>query len=84
MSDKMWEVTIKHARTCILVSKLYISRGPNHTIFLNPICQVVKAVINGDVFTGKDLATLNKVSLYHCMITLVFLFKNYADTKFGL
>ncbi|CAH1419933.1 unnamed protein product [Lactuca virosa] len=64
MSDKMWEVTIKHARTCILVSKLYISRGPNHTIFLNPICQVVKAVINGDVFTGKDLATLNKVFIH--------------------
>lgn len=64
MSDKMWEVTIKHARTCILVSKLYISRGPNHTIFLNPICQVVKAVINGDVFTGKDLATLNKVCIH--------------------
>ncbi|KAI3780263.1 hypothetical protein L2E82_10235 [Cichorium intybus] len=60
MSDKMWEVTIRHARTCVLVSKLYISRGPNHTIFLNSICQVVKAVINGETFAGKDFATINK------------------------
>ncbi|KAJ9550676.1 hypothetical protein OSB04_014721 [Centaurea solstitialis] len=60
MSDKMWEVTIKHARTCVVDSKFYVSRGPNHTIYLNPICQVVKAVINGDAFVGKDLSSVNR------------------------
>ncbi|XP_024963961.1 protein SAR DEFICIENT 1 [Cynara cardunculus var. scolymus] len=60
MPDKMWEATLKHARTCVPENKFYISRGPNHTIYLNPICQVVKAVINGDTFFGKDLSSVNR------------------------
>lgn len=59
MSEKMWEVTLKHARTCVLGSKLYISRGPNHTIVLNPICQVIKAVVNGQTYTHRDLTSMN-------------------------
>ncbi|PWA94254.1 Calmodulin binding protein-like protein [Artemisia annua] len=60
MSDKMWEVTINHARTFVVTSKIYILRGPNNTIFLNPICQVIKAVINGENLSGKDLSRVNK------------------------
>lgn len=61
MSDKMWEVTINHARSFVVTSKIYILRGPNNTIFLNPICQVIKAVINGEILSGKDLSRVNKV-----------------------
>ncbi|CAL5445187.1 unnamed protein product [Camellia sinensis] len=57
MSEKMWEVTIKHARTCLLGNKLYLSRGGNHTIILNPICQVVKAEINGQTYPTRDSST---------------------------
>ncbi|CAL5445192.1 unnamed protein product [Camellia sinensis] len=57
MSEKMWEVTIKHARTCLLGNKLYLSRGANHTIILNPICQVVKAEINGQTYPTRDSST---------------------------
>ncbi|XP_076934042.1 protein SAR DEFICIENT 1-like [Bidens hawaiensis] len=60
MSDKMWEVTINHARRCVLDNKLYVSRGPNHIIFFNPICQVSKAVINGETFNCRDLSRLNR------------------------
>ncbi|XP_071691275.1 protein SAR DEFICIENT 1-like [Rutidosis leptorrhynchoides] len=60
MSDKMWDTTINHARKCVLQNKLYISRGPNHTIYLNPVCQVVKVVINGESFSGNNLSTVNK------------------------
>ncbi|KAI3818879.1 hypothetical protein L1987_12700 [Smallanthus sonchifolius] len=60
MSDKMWEVTINHARRCVLHNKLYVSRGPNHVIFFNPICQVAKAVINGETFSDQDLSRLNR------------------------
>ncbi|KAJ0814096.1 putative CALMODULIN-BINDING PROTEIN60 [Helianthus annuus] len=63
MSDKMWEVTINHARRCVLDNKLYVSRGPNHSIFFNPICQVSKAVINGETFNGKDLSRLNRAHI---------------------
>lgn len=55
MSEKMWEVTIKHARTCIIGTKLYLYRGPDFIIFLNPICQVVRAMINGQIYTCRDL-----------------------------
>ncbi|KAL9438209.1 hypothetical protein AB3S75_023973 [Citrus x aurantiifolia] len=61
MSEKMWEATMKHARTCIMGNKLYIFRGPNSIIFLNPICQVVRATINGQTFLTRDLPNLNGV-----------------------
>ncbi|XP_071723731.1 protein SAR DEFICIENT 1-like [Rutidosis leptorrhynchoides] len=55
MSDKMWGVTMKHARTCILGNRQYILRGPNCTIVLNPICQVVHAEIDHHLHQGHDL-----------------------------
>ncbi|CAL5326928.1 unnamed protein product [Camellia sinensis] len=65
MSDKMWEITIKHATTCIMGNKLYISRGADYTITLNPICQVFKAVINGQTLlpTTRNLTTMNRAYL---------------------
>ncbi|XP_059644221.1 protein SAR DEFICIENT 1 [Cornus florida] len=60
MSEKMWEVTVKHARTCILGNKMYIYSGANHTIILNPICQVVRAVINGQTYHSGDLTSMNR------------------------
>ncbi|MED6194686.1 hypothetical protein PIB30_030753 [Stylosanthes scabra] len=60
MSDKMWEVTIKHAKTCEMGSKIYIYRGSHFTIFLNPICQLIRADINGQTFPTKELTNLNR------------------------
>ncbi|XP_050257294.1 protein SAR DEFICIENT 1 [Quercus robur] len=57
MSDKMWEATIKHARTCVLGNKQYVFRGNNHLVMLNPICQVVKAVIDGQ---DRDLSSIDR------------------------
>ncbi|KAF8037741.1 hypothetical protein BT93_B0546 [Corymbia citriodora subsp. variegata] len=56
MSDKVWDATIKHARTCEKGNKHYIYQGPNFSITLNPICQVERAVYNGQVYTHKDLS----------------------------
>ncbi|XP_052179945.1 protein SAR DEFICIENT 1 [Diospyros lotus] len=47
MSDKMWEVTVKHARTCVMGNKLYVSQAPDYSIILNPVCQILKATIGG-------------------------------------
>ncbi|XP_047177227.1 protein SAR DEFICIENT 1-like isoform X2 [Vigna umbellata] len=61
MSDKMWEVTIKHAMTCDIGSKLYIYRGPQFIIFLDPICRLIRADISGQTFSNRDQITnLNK------------------------
>ncbi|EOA35149.1 hypothetical protein CARUB_v10020288mg [Capsella rubella] len=54
MSDKMWEVTLKHARECVLGNKLYISKGPNYFMILNPICEVMKARIDGHDFSSQE------------------------------
>ncbi|KAG7659470.1 CALMODULIN-BINDING PROTEIN60 [Arabidopsis suecica] len=54
MSDRKWEVTFKHARECILGNKLYISRGPNFFMILNPICEVMKALIDGHVLSSQE------------------------------
>ncbi|KAG2321871.1 hypothetical protein Bca4012_057795 [Brassica carinata] len=54
MSDKIWDVTLKHARECTLGNKLYVHRGPNFFLTLNPICEVMEAVINGQVFSSRE------------------------------
>ncbi|KAJ0255735.1 Protein SAR DEFICIENT 1 [Hirschfeldia incana] len=54
MSDKIWDVTLKHARECTLGNKLYIHRGPSFFLTMNPICEVMEAVINGQVFSSRE------------------------------
>ncbi|XP_004300508.1 PREDICTED: uncharacterized protein LOC101291831 [Fragaria vesca subsp. vesca] len=60
MSEKMWEVTVKHARTCLMGNKMYIFRGPHFELFLSPVCQMMKAVINGQSFPAPDLSNYNR------------------------
>lgn len=61
MSEKMWEVTYKHAKTCDMGSKLYMARGPNYLLILNPICQVVRAIIDGQIYPIRELTGIQKV-----------------------
>jgi hypothetical protein len=61
MSDKMWDVTIKHAMTCEMGSKVYIYRGPQFVIVLNPICKLIKANINGQEYSNREMRQINKV-----------------------
>ncbi|KAG6746844.1 hypothetical protein POTOM_049215 [Populus tomentosa] len=58
MSEKMWEVTIKHARTCDLGNNHFIFHRPNCTITLNPICQIVHAMIEGNSYSNKELPSI--------------------------
>ncbi|TKY60945.1 SAR DEFICIENT 1 protein [Spatholobus suberectus] len=60
MSEKMWDVTIKHATTCDKGSKNYVYRGPNCTIILNAICQLIRADINGQSFLGRELNNMTR------------------------
>lgn len=54
MSDKIWDVTLKHARECTLGNKLYVHRGPDFFLTLNPICEVMEAEINGQIFPSRE------------------------------
>ncbi|KAK4768150.1 hypothetical protein SAY87_003291 [Trapa incisa] len=76
MSEKTWEATIKHAITCEMGNKHYVYSNGNCTIILNPICQMVRAVMDGRTYTAKELSSINKVC------TAVFLLlKIYDDTR---
>ncbi|PIN05757.1 hypothetical protein CDL12_21700 [Handroanthus impetiginosus] len=59
MSEKMWEATLKHAKTCLMGTKLYRYRGNDYTLTLNPICQLVKADISGQVYYERDLKRMH-------------------------
>lgn len=63
MSEKMWDVTIKHAKTCVMGNKSYVFRNSNYTIFLNPICQIMKAEINGSIYPTHNLNNINRAYL---------------------
>ncbi|VVA95197.1 unnamed protein product [Arabis nemorensis] len=59
MSDRMWDVTLKHARECVLGDKLYIFREQNVFMILNPICEVMKAIVDGqEVLNQQYVKTL--------------------------
>ncbi|PIA33366.1 hypothetical protein AQUCO_04100054v1, partial [Aquilegia coerulea] len=62
MSDRMFELTIKHAKDCDLGNKHYMVRGGYYTVFLNPICQVVGVTLNGFPYSTNDL---NGVQMGH-------------------
>nr|GMD52067.1 protein SAR DEFICIENT 1-like [Ipomoea batatas]GME12153.1 protein SAR DEFICIENT 1-like [Ipomoea batatas]GME12782.1 protein SAR DEFICIENT 1-like [Ipomoea batatas] len=69
MSEKMWDVTYKHASTCEIGNKLYISQGDNYTLFLNPICQLVRAIVDGQIYASG----YNHLTIFPkgCMANLV-------------
>ena len=69
MSERMWEATTKHAKTCELGHKLYLFRGHNFTLFLNPIYQVVQAVIGGRTYTFPELQNIHEVRNFLLGIT---------------
>ncbi|XP_010926000.1 protein SAR DEFICIENT 1 [Elaeis guineensis] len=55
MSDRMWEGTHNHARTCHLGDKVYLHRGQDCTLLLNSICEVVGIITtDGVMCTLKD------------------------------
>ncbi|XP_009601568.1 protein SAR DEFICIENT 1-like [Nicotiana tomentosiformis] len=60
MSDKIWDATYKHANTCEKGSKLYMASGANYTLFLSPICQVVRAIVDGQICANRDLTGIQR------------------------
>ncbi|GER34126.1 calmodulin binding protein-like [Striga asiatica] len=62
MSEKKWQSTLKHAKTCVMGTKLYRSHGDNCTLTFNPICQLIKAEFNGRVYYENELKDMQTVS----------------------
>ncbi|XP_057804946.1 protein SAR DEFICIENT 1 [Salvia miltiorrhiza] len=58
MSEKMWDVTLKHAKNCVMGTKMYRCHGNNYTLIFNPICQLIKAEFNGSVYHQRDFKNM--------------------------
>lgn len=58
MSERMWKATVKHAKTCELGNKVYMFRAPNVLLILNPICEVVRAMIDDQIYSSPDLPNI--------------------------
>ncbi|XP_040996472.1 protein SAR DEFICIENT 1-like isoform X2 [Juglans microcarpa x Juglans regia] len=83
MSEKMWQITIRHAMTCVLGNKLYSFQGnDNCVIILNPICHVVKAFIDGQLFlfpaASDDLSVQTK---YHIQSLVRAAYENWNSLQ---
>ena len=63
MSDRMWEGTIGHARTCQFGERIYVHRKQQSAVFLNNICEVIAVAINGvKLLQPQELNRSQKVS----------------------
>lgn len=47
MTDRMWEVTTNHAKTCVPDDKVYVYAMPHGTIYVNSVFNLVKVEIGG-------------------------------------
>lgn len=65
MSAKMWEVTVEHARTCVLDQKLYFYGTPQKNgVVFNVVGQVMGSISNGQYVGAGELSESQKV--HHC------------------
>lgn len=62
MTDRMWEATTNHAKTCVPGDKVYMYSGQHGTIYVNSICQLVKIEFGGVECTVQQLNRAQEVS----------------------
>lgn len=78
----MWEVTIKHAKTCEIGHKWHIFRRRDDlSVVMNSICQVIRIENNGQVYSTREISYhFNRVCitsiyiLYHSSILLLYMY----------
>ncbi|THU74268.1 hypothetical protein C4D60_Mb04t31590 [Musa balbisiana] len=55
MTDRAWEVTTNHAKTCLVGDKRYVHRGPNCDLVLDSVCEVVSIIAGNNTYGLQDL-----------------------------
>lgn len=51
-------VSVRHAMTCEMGSKLYVFHEADVYLVLDPICRVVTANMGGQIYTREELINL--------------------------
>ncbi|KAH7682577.1 CALMODULIN-BINDING PROTEIN60 [Dioscorea alata] len=86
MSDKMWEGTINHARTCPIGSKRYLFNDPyyGNTVFLNSICEVVGVILHGNLYTTDQLPIQQRAYVQSLAKQAYYNWDKLEETEFSL
>ncbi|KAM7254857.1 hypothetical protein ACFE04_020098 [Oxalis oulophora] len=64
MSNKMWDVLVEHAKTCVLSGKLYVfypDEARNVGVVFNSIYELSGLVANGQYYSAESLSENQKV-----------------------
>ncbi|KAL6583871.1 hypothetical protein OROMI_003160 [Orobanche minor] len=70
MSAKMWEVTMEHARTCVLDNKLYsYGASQNNGVVFNVVGQVMGIFSNGQYVPSDKLSEAEKANAHELVMT---------------
>lgn len=72
MSNKMWDVLVEHAKTCVLSGKLYVyypDDAKNVGVVFNNIYELSGLIANAQFYSADSLSDNQKVSIlqFHCV-----------------
>ena len=68
MSNKMWEVLVDHAKTCVLSGKHYVYYSDNTRsmgAIFNNIYEFTGLIAGGQYFSAESLTDSQKASVLH-------------------
>lgn len=64
MSNKMWEVLVEHAKTCVLTGKLYVYYADDTRsvgVIFNNIYELSGLISGGQYYSAENLSDSQKV-----------------------
>lgn len=67
MSNKMWEILVEHAKTCVLSEKYYVYYSDdtrNVGAIFNNICEFTGLIAGGQYFSAESLTDSQKVGTF--------------------
>ena len=68
MTDRMWDVTTRHARKCDAGDKVYAYGGGGVTVYINSICQPVKIELGGVECAPQQLNRPNRAYVQQLLL----------------
>lgn len=86
MSNRMWENTVEHAKTCVLVGKLYVYYSDESQfmgVVFNQIYELVGLITNGQFLSAESLSHSQKVVFSKLVITYGQIGEIFSQMKFA-
>lgn len=85
MSSKMWEITLDHARSCVLDSSVHLYPAPGFqkktAVVFNVVAQVLGLLVDFQYIPAEKLSEIEKAlilslstdfsSIYYCQVLII-------------